>query len=482
MSKPKKASSKKPVDQPSHEQDTRRNFLGKSGLVAGGLIALNSRSGNAQATPGHATAAQDHAAATAQPGEDQSTRTLTPCSTVRTRKNIMAMTAAELQAFREAIAALKARPAANPTSFAAYAQHHATFCSGPPALQIHFGWFFLPWHRAYLYRFEQLLQAVRPGVTLPYWSWTTTRTIPPAYTQNPASNTLFHSARLRNPVGGTAPSMPATMATAARITALMGMNWTLFGGGPIPNAGGLEVNPHNPVHGWVGGDMGVFATAARDPLFYAHHCNVDRVWARWQRTHPNPADPTWLNRRLDPFNVTIQETLRVESLCYRYVDFTLLLAMDRNRDAAGPGYHSETIKLEDDQLDALRNREAPEDVQLHVEGVEIPKKVSQEFRVFLNVPNANRDTQTEGIENFVDSFTLVPLGHEQMDHEKKDGGNEQLTKVNIALPVPASATRSALRDRADLSATIVQVPLDEGGGRAAEERLKIDSVRLEVVR
>lgn len=31
---------------------------------------------------------------------------------------------------------------------------------------------FLPWHRAYLYEFEQALQDVCPGVALPYWDWT----------------------------------------------------------------------------------------------------------------------------------------------------------------------------------------------------------------------------------------------------------------------------------------------------------------------
>ncbi len=31
---------------------------------------------------------------------------------------------------------------------------------------------FLPWHRVYLYEFEQVLQDVAPGVTLPYWDWT----------------------------------------------------------------------------------------------------------------------------------------------------------------------------------------------------------------------------------------------------------------------------------------------------------------------
>src|SRR5215813_2588022 len=31
---------------------------------------------------------------------------------------------------------------------------------------------FLPWHRIYLYEFEQALQDVCPDVTLPYWDWT----------------------------------------------------------------------------------------------------------------------------------------------------------------------------------------------------------------------------------------------------------------------------------------------------------------------
>lgn len=30
---------------------------------------------------------------------------------------------------------------------------------------------FLPWHRVYLYKFEQLLQTVHPDITIPYWDW-----------------------------------------------------------------------------------------------------------------------------------------------------------------------------------------------------------------------------------------------------------------------------------------------------------------------
>ncbi|MDX6443748.1 MAG: tyrosinase [Blastocatellia bacterium] len=37
---------------------------------------------------------------------------------------------------------------------------------------------FLPWHRVYLYEFEQALQDVCPGVTMPYWDWTMPRYCP----------------------------------------------------------------------------------------------------------------------------------------------------------------------------------------------------------------------------------------------------------------------------------------------------------------
>ena len=37
---------------------------------------------------------------------------------------------------------------------------------------------FLPWHRAYLYEFEQVLQDVCPGITMPYWDWTMSQYCP----------------------------------------------------------------------------------------------------------------------------------------------------------------------------------------------------------------------------------------------------------------------------------------------------------------
>ena len=43
---------------------------------------------------------------------------------------------------------------------------------------------------------------------------------------------------------------------------------------------------HNSVHVWIGGDMQL-ATSPNDPVFYLHHCNVDRIWSAWQARWPS---------------------------------------------------------------------------------------------------------------------------------------------------------------------------------------------------
>ncbi len=47
---------------------------------------------------------------------------------------------------------------------------------------------------------------------------------------------------------------------------------------------------HNRVHLWVGGSM-VPMTSPNDPVFFLHHCFVDKVWADWQaaQVKANPA-------------------------------------------------------------------------------------------------------------------------------------------------------------------------------------------------
>ncbi|NJK42232.1 MAG: tyrosinase family protein [Aquincola sp.] len=60
----------------------------------------------------------------------------------------------------------------------------------------------------------------------------------------------------------------------------------------------FDQNPHFFTHVALGGDMAEFSTVGGDPIFYLHHCNLDRIWESWNRLgNKNPADPKYLNRK-----------------------------------------------------------------------------------------------------------------------------------------------------------------------------------------
>ena len=67
----------------------------------------------------------------------------------------------------------------------------------------------------------------------------------------------------------------------------------------------LESQPHDNVHGSIGGFMGRFLSSV-DPIFFLHHANLDRLWDVWTRrqkalgrpTLPEGADLTaWSNEQ-----------------------------------------------------------------------------------------------------------------------------------------------------------------------------------------
>lgn len=45
----------------------------------------------------------------------------------------------------------------------------------------------------------------------------------------------------------------------------------------------LEYDLHNLVHRYIGGDMAL-ASSPNDPVFWLHHCNLDRLWSYWEQT------------------------------------------------------------------------------------------------------------------------------------------------------------------------------------------------------
>jgi hypothetical protein len=98
--------------------------------------------------------------------------------------------------------------------------------------------------------------------------------------------------------------------------------------------GGIEAAPHNRVHQTMGieGDLGSPTTAARDPIFWLHHANIDRLWVRWTDSTrgriPPIDDDVWMKTRFTFVDedgkdraLTGEEVLDTQfQLGYRYDD------------------------------------------------------------------------------------------------------------------------------------------------------------------
>jgi tyrosinase len=102
---------------------------------------------------------------------------------------------------------------------------------------------------------------------------------------------------------------------------------TVFPWGPGETFEDLaERNPHNRVHDQIGGAMGSVPTAPSDPIFWVHHCNVDRYWAAWLaagRNMPSQRDVLFWKERFvydleGSWSLTVREMNRTEDLGYRY--------------------------------------------------------------------------------------------------------------------------------------------------------------------
>jgi tyrosinase len=65
--------------------------------------------------------------------------------------------------------------------------------------------------------------------------------------------------------------------------------------------------------------MSLIDIAAFDPVFWAHHAMIDRLWYLWQMRQPNASVPAaLLNSALDPFPLTVSQILDISQLGYEY--------------------------------------------------------------------------------------------------------------------------------------------------------------------
>lgn len=266
------------------------------------------------------------------------------------RKNIYTLSDQQLQDFQDAVNAIKADGTYD-TFIERH--HHSMMTPTPWGAEppntntrnvAHRGPAFLPWHRYFCRELELALQTKKPNVTLPYWDWA-------ADASNPLGADLWNTDPMQriyiggdgtgaggtvdtgpfagwtaliedamgnlvprpggiirdlgsNPDFGSGIGVPA-FPTAQQVDAAV-QNLTVYDADPwnrnsagsfrnrlegwsgtlLPGENGSQL--HNRVHIWVGGDMGP-GTSPNDPVFFLHHCNVDRLWARWQHAHPGSA-------------------------------------------------------------------------------------------------------------------------------------------------------------------------------------------------
>ncbi len=190
---------------------------------------------------------------------------------------------------------------------------------------------FLPWHRAYLVYWDHAARDQNPEAIQPWWDWTSAKShqagIPEVYSQpdadgnpNPlasgpkpsiANDSNAGPRTIRNP-GDPAELPNGTTPGLMAIADILNLSDFVDFSNQIQNI-------HDMVHGWVGGDMTNIVTAAFDPIFYAHHCMIDRLWYLWQIKHgTNNIPDNYLNYPLQGFDYRVRDVLDITQLGYGY--------------------------------------------------------------------------------------------------------------------------------------------------------------------
>ncbi|KAI3836590.1 hypothetical protein MKX03_008265 [Papaver bracteatum] len=437
--------------------------------------------------------------------------------------------------YNQAYELMRALPDDDPRSFYQQANVHCAYCAdafdqslaGFPGLeiQVHSCWLFFPFHRFYLYFHEKILGSLigDPTFALPYWNWDS-----PAGMKMPSMYVKPGSALydpLRDPrhlpptiidlnYNFVEPNLSARQLITRNLTTMYrqmvsgGKTPTLFLGSPYragdppnPGAGTIELIPHNTVHIWTGDprqpnreDMGDFYSAARDPIFFAHHSNIDRMWTIWKRLGGNRkdfTDPDFLNaaflfydEKKQLVRVKVKDCLEPENLRFKYQEVQIPWLQMKPKSSKARTLRNKIAKKKavciteypitfDKTVQVLvkrpitkkRSKKEKEDKEemLIICGIGLDRGDPIKFDVYIN------DDGTVGPDasEYAGSFTNVPHVHE--DHESK--------KIKTCLKLGITGILEDIDAEDDDDILVTMVPRDSG--RANKDVLTIDGMEIQ---
>ncbi|KAL3519695.1 hypothetical protein ACH5RR_017844 [Cinchona calisaya] len=422
-----------------------------------------------------------------------------PSNTLRVRPATQLVDNAYLAKFNKAVQLMKALPDTDPRSFKQQANVHCAYCDGAYdqlgfpnlELQVHASWLFLPFHRCYLYFYERILGKLigDPNFAMPFWNWDAQggMHLPDIYADStsPLYDTL-RDAKHQPPtmidldyngvdsnisdsqqLSQNLTIMYRQIVSNARTPQLFFGNPYRAGDEPDPGPGSLENIPHGPVHVWTGDrtqpnfeDMGNFYSAARDPIFYAHHSNIDRMWGIWKTIGGRRQDITdtdWLNasflfydENAQMVRIRVRDVLDTTKLGYTYqaVEVPWLNsrptpriakvarkikklvaanAADHGHSGNGifPAKLDKIVKVMVKRPNKKRSKKEKDEKEeiLVIEKIEVDRDTFAKFDVYINDEDQPKSTP-ENTE-FAGSFVNVPHKHKH--------GKKIKTHLNLSL-------------------------------------------------
>jgi tyrosinase len=191
--------------------------------------------------------------------------------------------------------------------------------------------FFCVWHRYFVYYFENIVRAVLKDdtFTLPYWDYLAGSVddlkIPEEF-RDPSSP-LYRADR--NDWVNKGERIDRNNPGTLNLNALAEPDYIDAPNGAVGFCPLLDSNPHGLVHSYVGTptNMGRVPFAASDPVFWVHHCNIDRLWETWSRM-PGKTPPTWPDRHFafadgaaKAVDVVASGAARTADLKYEYATY-----------------------------------------------------------------------------------------------------------------------------------------------------------------